>query len=68
FTPNHSIFAKNNCSMGVQVSFDSALNQKIFAALEIALYGGIAADIRIDSHNLSPFSHNGNWSIRELGN
>jgi hypothetical protein len=41
--------------MGVQVSFDSALNQKIFAALEIALYGGIAADIRMDSHNVSPF-------------
>jgi hypothetical protein len=40
--------------MGVQISFDSALHHKIFAALEIALNCGIAADIRMDSHNVSP--------------
>jgi hypothetical protein len=51
--------------MGVQVSFDSALHQKIFAALEIALYGAIAADIRMDSHNVSPLV---NSRIRELEN
>jgi hypothetical protein len=41
--------------MGVQVPFDSAFHQKIFAVLEITLYGGIAANIRMDSQNLSPF-------------